>query len=68
VGRLARGELSPNAVPHWKALFASPLGDDVVAALEAKGPDRVKGEADLPKQILAVGRAGKVPEMLFAKA
>lgn len=68
VGRLAKGELSPNAVPHWKALFASPMGDDVVAALEAKGADRVKGDADLPKQILAVGKAGKVAEMLFAKA
>ena len=68
VGRLAKGVLAPNAVPHWKALFASPLGPDAVAALEAKGVERVKGEAELPKAILATGKAGKIAEMLFPKA
>jgi len=68
VGHLAKGVLAPDALPHWKALFASPLGDEVVAALEAKGPDRVQGGAELPKGILAVGKGGKIAEALFAKA
>lgn len=65
VGKLERGVLAPNAVPHWKALFASPLGPDVVEALEAKGPNRIKGEAELPKTLLATGKAAKIPELLF---
>jgi indolepyruvate ferredoxin oxidoreductase beta subunit len=68
VGRLEKGLLAPNAIPHWKALFANALGADVISALEAKGPERVKGEADLPKAILAAGKASKVGEMLFPKA
>ena len=68
VGRLERGVLAPNAIPHWKALFASPLAADVLTALEAKGPERIKGEADLPKAILASGKASKIGEMLFHKA
>jgi indolepyruvate ferredoxin oxidoreductase beta subunit len=68
VGRLEKGVLAPNAIPHWKALFAGPMGPDVIAAMEARGAERVKGEADLPKAILASGKAGKVGEMLFPKA
>ena len=67
-GRVEKGVLSPNAIPHWKALLSSPLGEDVLAALEAKRPERVRGDADLPKAILAQAKAGKVAEMLFAKA
>ncbi len=68
VGRLERGVLTPNALPHWKALFASPLGADVIAALEAKGPQRLKGDAELPKAVLAEGKASRVAELLFPKA
>lgn len=64
VGRLQKGVLPTDALPAWRAVFAAPIGAVVVAALEAKGPARIKGEAALAQALLASGE-GQVASLLF---
>ena len=59
VGRLAGGQLAPEAAPLWKEVFGLPVGAAVLEVLGSQMAGKVRGTAEIPKAIASAAPSAR---------